>query len=135
MIEWDEAARQDNLAGHGVDFVRAARMFDHPVLEREDDRQFHGERRYIALGMAGGMVLVATWTPRGNRRRLIAVWKGDADDEAVYRTAFPGQAGAHAGFDPFRRALPGQSRKGVLAHSLARLALPQPEADKDPAGP
>ncbi len=60
----------------GVDFVRAAAMFDNPVLEREDTRQFHGERRFWPSARSGGFFMVVAWTPRGNRRRIVQAWRG-----------------------------------------------------------
>jgi uncharacterized DUF497 family protein len=50
MFEWEEARRRENMALYGVDFVRAALMFDHPVLEREDTRRFHWAGRRIFHG-------------------------------------------------------------------------------------
>jgi uncharacterized protein (DUF4415 family) len=44
-FEWDEGKRQRNLAKHGVDFLRAARIFDGPVVEWDDSRCEYGERR------------------------------------------------------------------------------------------
>lgn len=49
-FEWDERKREANIQSHGVDFVRAAKMFVNPVLERIDDREDYGEKRLIALG-------------------------------------------------------------------------------------
>ena len=39
LFEWDENKRQRNLQKHGVDFVRAVKMFSNPILERTDDRE------------------------------------------------------------------------------------------------
>ncbi|MBI1361247.1 MAG: BrnT family toxin [Alphaproteobacteria bacterium] len=126
MFEWDTARAADNLATHGVDFVRAARMFDNPVLEREDTRQFWGERRFIAIGHADGMYLVVVWAPRGARKRILSAWRADRADETFYRAAIPQPAGPSAGPQPGRRALPGQSRGGLLEIGRARLSLPKP---------
>jgi uncharacterized DUF497 family protein len=51
-FEWDEGRRQRNLAKHGVDFVRAARIFDGPVVEWNDSRREYGEQRRLVLGLA-----------------------------------------------------------------------------------
>jgi len=66
-FEWDERKRLANLAKHGIDFVRAARIFDGPTIERPDDRRDYGEPRTIALGEAGGDILVVWSTPVGGR--------------------------------------------------------------------
>lgn len=68
MFEWDENKRAANLAKHGIDFVRAARIFQNPVLERIDNREDYGEQRFIAIGYweTDFVVVVATW--RGDKQ-------------------------------------------------------------------
>ena len=128
MFEWDEAKAAENLSSHGVDFVRAARMFDFPVLEREDTRQFWGERRFLAIGQLHGFFMVVSWTPRGTRKRILSAWRADRDDEDFYRAAVPQAAGAAAGFEPGRRALAGVPGRSLLEIGRARLSLPKPPA-------
>ena len=111
MFEWDYELRRRNLADHGVDFVRAARMFDNPVLEREDSRKFHGEKRMIALGHDGGMFLVVTWTPRGGRRRILSAWRADRDDEAIYGATVAQAARPYGGLQHRKPALPGRGEE------------------------
>jgi uncharacterized DUF497 family protein len=126
MFEWDEAKAAENLSSHGVDFVRAARMFDFPVLEREDTRQFWGERRFISIGQLHGFVMVVCWTPRGARKRILSAWRADRDDEGFYRAAVPQTASAAAGLQPGRRALTSVAGGGLLEFGRARLSLPKP---------
>jgi uncharacterized protein len=63
VFEWDENKRAANWAKHRIDFDRAARTFQNPVLERIDDREDHGEERFIATGFwkADFAVVVTTW--------------------------------------------------------------------------
>ena len=63
-FEWDERKRQINLAKHGVDFARAARVFDGRVVEWDDRRSDYGERRRLVLGLEGHMVLFVVYTRR-----------------------------------------------------------------------
>lgn len=49
-VEWHEDKREYNLEKHGIDFVRAAKIFENPIVERLDDREDYGEDRYIAIG-------------------------------------------------------------------------------------
>ena len=49
-FEWDERKRAINLEDYGVDFKDAALISEGIVLEAEDQRGDHGERRYRALG-------------------------------------------------------------------------------------
>ncbi len=44
-FEWDEDKRATNLAKHGVDFVRASRVFSGEIIERIDDRVDYREIR------------------------------------------------------------------------------------------
>jgi uncharacterized DUF497 family protein len=134
MFEWDERARQDNLSDHDVDFVRAARMFENPVLEREDNRQFTGERRRIAIGHVNGFFLVVVSTLRGKSRRIISAWRAGPDDERLYRAAVPQPVPPNAGLHPGGRALPRQSRPGLLVLGKAPLPLPWPQGRSDTSG-
>lgn len=134
MFEWDERRREENLGRYGVDFVRAARIYESPVLEREDDRIPYGERRYMALGCCDGLMLVVTWTLRGQRRHILAAWRADGEDEAIYRAAIPRASVWLAGRHPRRRALPTQPRRGLLEGGLARLSLPKPQTGPSSAG-
>ncbi len=86
-VEGGGRKRADNLAKHGVDFVRAARMFDNPVLERIDDREDYGEERIIALGHAVGFYVVAVYTWGGANRRLISAWRAGRDEIQIYQDA------------------------------------------------
>ncbi len=91
MFEWDENKRAANLAKHGIDFVRAARIFQNPVLERIDNREDYGEQRFIAIGYweTDFVVVVATW--RGDNRRIISAWKAGTDEQEYYQQAVSGR--------------------------------------------
>jgi uncharacterized DUF497 family protein len=55
--EWDEKKRLSNLAKHGIDFLDAARVFDGPTREREEQRRDYGEERFSVVGDANGRLL------------------------------------------------------------------------------
>jgi uncharacterized protein len=61
-FEWDEGKRESNLAKHGVDFARAARIFDGPVFEIVDDRGNYGESRIQCLGEIEGRIYAVVYT-------------------------------------------------------------------------
>ena len=84
VFEWDERKREANLRKHGVDFIRAAKMFANPILARVDDREDYGEVRWIAIGhwQHDYMVVVYTW--RGESRRLISAWRAGRHERQVY---------------------------------------------------
>jgi uncharacterized DUF497 family protein len=134
MFEWEEARRARNMEEFGVDFVRAAAMFDNPILEREDTRQFHGEKRFLAMGQVDGFFMVVAWTPRANRRRIIQAWRADRDDEAIYRATVP-FSGPQVGGLHTRHGLPtGKPWSGLLDASRPALSLPRTQAGAAPAG-
>ncbi len=83
-FEWDEAKRAANIQIHGVDFVRAARIFSNPILERLDDREDYGEDRWIAIGLADDTYLVVVYTWRGENRRIISAWKAGRYEQEEY---------------------------------------------------
>jgi len=84
MFEWDERQRGANIAKHAVDFVRAALIFDGPIIEGPDDRRNYGEQRIGAYGEAGGDVLFVIYTWRGNKRRLISARKAGSHERERY---------------------------------------------------
>ncbi len=83
-FEWFEKKRESNLKDHGIDFVRAAKIFDNPILERLDDRKDYGEERYIAIGHWEEQFLVVVYTWRGHNRRIISARKAGRHDKRTY---------------------------------------------------
>lgn len=88
MFEWDEKKRQTNIQKHEIDFVRAARIFQNPVLERIDDRADYGEKRIIALGHSNREFVVVVYTWRGEARRIISAWKAGTEEQGIYEDLF-----------------------------------------------
>ena len=80
-----------NIEKHGIDFVRASKIFDAPTLEKRDDRRDYAEERIIALGQTGGMTLVVVYTWRGQARRIISAWKGGRDEQDIYHQSIKGR--------------------------------------------
>lgn len=89
-FEWDEAKAAANLKKHGVDFVRAAKMFRGPVFEAVNGRDYRGERRIKAIGEAEGLHLVVVYTLRGDVRRIISAWKAGRNDREKCKKAIAG---------------------------------------------
>lgn len=133
MFEWEYEHRRRNIADNGIDFVRAARMFDNPILEREDAGRFTGEKRYIAIGHWRGFHMVVVWTPRGRRRKILSAWRADRDDQAIYRATVPFADQANGGLQHRGPFLPGKQRAGLLARGRAALSLPKPQAGAAPS--
>jgi len=56
-FEWHDAKAEANLQAHGVSFDLARTVFKDPfAVERLDDREDYGERRFVIVGMAEGGV-------------------------------------------------------------------------------
>ena len=83
-FEWDENKRQSNLRKHGIDFARAAAIFNNPILEREDNRYDYGESRLIALGETNGVVLFVVYTVRGSVYRIISARRATKREQQQY---------------------------------------------------
>ena len=91
-FEWDERKREANIQKHGVDFLRAAKIFANPILERIDDRGDYGEERRIAIGQWEGSYTVVIYTWRGESRRIISAWKAGKDDRRKYNKRIFGRS-------------------------------------------
>jgi uncharacterized DUF497 family protein len=90
-FEWNEAKRTANIRKHGVDFLRASRIFDGPVLEAIDDSEAYDEERLIALGIATGTVYRVVYTKREENIRIISARKASKRErEIYYRSIFAG---------------------------------------------
>ncbi len=83
-FEWDENKRQSNLSKHGIDFVRAAYIFNSPILEREDNRYDYNESRLIAIGEVNGVVLFVVYTVRGSIYRIISARRATKREQQQY---------------------------------------------------
>ena len=81
---WDESKRQSNLRKHGIDFVRAAAIFNSPILEKVDNRYDYGESRLIALGETNGVILFVVYTMRGSVYRIISARRATKREQRQY---------------------------------------------------
>jgi uncharacterized protein len=89
-FEWDLKKGAFNLRKHGVAFEDAAEIFDGLHLERQDDREYGGEERFVAAGEAGGCVLIVVYTWRRDSRRIISARKATKTErEEFYRASRP----------------------------------------------
>ncbi len=87
-FEWDEQKNLSNIRKHGVDFRDALTIFEHPMLEWEqDDAQAeHGETRINAIGLIEGLEVFAVYTERdeGQTIRLISVRQANRYEREEY---------------------------------------------------
>jgi hypothetical protein len=85
-FEWDDAKAEANLRVHGVSFDLASTVFKDPfAIERVDDREDYGERRFVIIGMAEGRVLLfVAYTERQERMRIISARRATQHEQADY---------------------------------------------------
>jgi hypothetical protein len=77
-LEWDAAKDRANQTKHGVDFATAARVFADPdIVLMEDRTDDGGERRWHAVGVAGGvqplLVVVHVYREAENGEEIIRI--------------------------------------------------------------
>ena len=81
-IIYDPNKRLATLRDRGVDFERAAEVFDGDVLDWPDERFDYGELRIVTIGFLDGRMVVIVWTPRGDDRHIISMRKANAREQA-----------------------------------------------------
>jgi len=89
-IEFDpEKARANPLNHEGVTFEEARSVLLDPYTLTREDMDIKGEQRFVSLGMGGkGRILVAVWTLRGDRIRIISAWKANQPQRRRYEQQF-----------------------------------------------
>ncbi|HXQ68150.1 MAG TPA: BrnT family toxin [Alphaproteobacteria bacterium] len=94
-FEWNERKRANNLAKHGVDFVRACRVWEENdrIVVIEDTRRDYREARFQAFGFVDGILLVVAFSWRGKSCRIISARRASKDERKAYDACI-GQAGA-----------------------------------------
>jgi uncharacterized DUF497 family protein len=84
-FEWDPEKERINLEKHGVSFLTAAAMFDHPMVDHMDDREDYGEVRIVGLGQVDGKIYRAVYTWRGDKRvRIISAKRARRHEREEY---------------------------------------------------
>ena len=84
-ISFDPVKRALALADRGLDFADAAKVFDGPVFEFEDDRFAYPERRYSTIGLLDDRMVVVIWTEAEDGRRVISMRKANEREQTRYR--------------------------------------------------
>ena len=85
-FEWHKAKAEANFRRHGVSFDLAKTVFKDPfAIERLDDREEHGEERFVIIGAAEGRVLLfVAYTDREERIRIISARRATQNEQDVY---------------------------------------------------
>lgn len=84
-FEWDDDKATSNFEKHGIGFEDARAVFRDPfAVELFDDREDHGEERYILIGLSVSGILVVIYTERNERNRIISVRKAEPNEQRYY---------------------------------------------------
>jgi len=76
IFEYDDEKNRRNVKERDISFDAAKLVFADPNMVMDiDDRRDYGEPRYVAYGFADGKRLRLCWTPRGDRIRVISLYK------------------------------------------------------------
>jgi uncharacterized DUF497 family protein len=83
-ITYDPEKRALILEARGLDFEDAVDVFAGPVFDLEDDRKEYGETRYVTFGRLSERMVAVVWTPRGEGRHIITMWKANDRERKKY---------------------------------------------------
>jgi uncharacterized protein len=86
-IEFDPAKRDVVLAARELDMARCSEAFDEFHLTKPDERHSKSEQRFRSLALLDDTVVIIAWTPRGNLRRIVTMWKANDRERQSYRLA------------------------------------------------
>jgi hypothetical protein len=89
-FEWDENKNLVNIKKHGISFLSAIRIFEHPIIEKVDDRKDYRETRIAAIGRVDEFTLFVVYTIRRNKRRIISARKANKHEKEKYSEIYSG---------------------------------------------
>lgn len=88
-FEWDTIKNQRNIEKHGIDFIDAVRIFEHPTLTIVDNRRDYGEKRIAATGTVEDVILYVVYTIRDSVLRIISARRANRRERKKYFEIFP----------------------------------------------
>lgn len=83
-ISYDAEKRALILEVRGLDFDDAVHVFSGATVDLKDDRKDYGETRWVTLGLLNDRVVAVVWTPRGEGRHIITMWKANDRERKRY---------------------------------------------------
>lgn len=85
VFEWDDKKNRKNIRKHGVSFELASQIFDDITISWEDTRKDYGEKRFISIGLAENiLVLAVAHTDREGNTRIISARKASKKERSMY---------------------------------------------------
>ena len=84
-IEYHEAKRLLILEDRGLDISRSVEVFEAFNLVRRDDKHSSSlEERFHSIGPLDDDIVIVTWTQRGEKRRIVTMWKANDREREKY---------------------------------------------------
>jgi uncharacterized DUF497 family protein len=80
-FEWDDNKAAANLRDHRIGFEVARQAFDDLFADR---RKRYGEERCVLSGVVQERLLAVTYTPRGDRVRIISARAAEPFERQLY---------------------------------------------------
>ena len=83
-ISYDPFKRAATLAGRGLDFADAAKVFASATVSLPDTRFAYPEPRTLTFGYLGDRLLAVVWTEAQDGRRVISMRKANDREQRRY---------------------------------------------------
>lgn len=84
-ITYDKQKRLYTIKDRSLYFEDAAKVFEGPVFEFEDERFDYGETRMVTVGYLVGRMVMIVWTKRGDARHIISMRKTNEKEQKKYQ--------------------------------------------------
>ena len=82
---WDDPKNEVNIRRRGIDFAGLDDAFDGRFsVIVQDSRRVYGEQRFNMLVEFNGFILNITFTPRGEKQRIISARLANRKERRVY---------------------------------------------------
>ena len=83
-FEWDSTKNEANIKKHGIDFSGAQTIWDGYVVTLQSIQKYHGEIRFLAIGLYKGREITVVYTQRDRKRRLISARRARKNEREIY---------------------------------------------------
>ncbi len=83
-FEWDEEKNETNIRKHGIDFVRARRVFLDLAAVVMEGAHRSDEERHLIVGQLDGALVTVVYTLRGERIRIISARRARESERKRY---------------------------------------------------
>ena len=89
-FQWDQNKNNTNIKKHGIDFIDAIEMFQHPLLASIDRRINYDEERWVGIGILKGIIAVIVYTEDdyNDSIRILSVRKATKNESEKYKENF-----------------------------------------------